>query len=389
MKNKKSLVVFRYISIILIICSIIFLEKTVIDTYAVILILLFIINNQVRFFILNENKNIVTVSLVIECVISYFIYINYGGITFFYFSTISLDSAFLLGGKSSYIPLGLSISIMVLQGKYENIGEILISICCFIILFILAIYIKEENKRKKEAQKLYDELRISEEKLKRANKDLESYSKSIEELTILRERNRISREIHDSVGHSLSTMIIQLGAIEKVACKDGKKASIMCNNLCEFSKESLKEVRMAVQSLKPREFEKYEGILAIENLIKNFEKLTEIKVSLGFTKERVTLNSDRSFVIYRIVQEFLSNSLRHGKAKNVNIFMNFSDFDRIVITLKDDGIGTDNITRGMGLKGIFERVSELGGEAYCSSKKGEGFLLKAIFYNKNKLENML
>ncbi len=249
------------------------------------------------------------------------------------------------------------------------------------MLFILATYIKEENSGKLRAQKLYDKLRISEEKLKKANKDLESYANSIEELTVLRERNRISREIHDSVGHSLSTMIIQLGAIEKIAEKDKKLTSEMARNLGEFAKNSLAEVRCAVRALKPREFEKYEGILAVEELTKNFEKLTGVKVKLGFSKEKWTLNSDQCFVLYRVVQEFLSNSLKHGKATRVDIFMGFNE-ENLIITLKDNGQGADKIEKGVGLKSIWERVNELGGTVAYNSKKEEGFLLKVVLYPK-------
>jgi signal transduction histidine kinase len=262
--------------------------------------------------------------------------------------------------------------------------ELITVLSSLIILTLFSYYIKDEYNSKIEAQKLYDQLRISEDKLKKANKDLELYANSIEELTLLRERNRISREIHDSVGHSLSTIIIQLGAIEKIAKQDGDKAVNIASNLREYVKESLQEVRTAVRELKPRAFEKYEGLLAIEELIKNFSKLTGIDVKYGFTKETWFLNSDQSFVIYRIIQEFLSNSLRHGKATKINLFMNFYK-DNLVITLQDNGLGSDEIRKGIGLTNIWERVKELGGSVEYNTKKGEGFLLKVIL---NPIENL-
>ncbi len=160
-----------------------------------------------------------------------------------------MDSALFLKGRLSYLTFSIVLIIIIFLGWNLNLSEMLSIVTSFIMLFILATYIKEENSGKLRAQKLYDKLRISEEKLKKANKDLESYANSIEELTVLRERNRISREIHDSVGHSLSTMIIQLGAIEKIAEKDGKLTSEMARNLGEFAKNSLGEVRCAVRAL--------------------------------------------------------------------------------------------------------------------------------------------
>jgi signal transduction histidine kinase len=315
--------------------------------------------------------------LISELFLIYFCFKNYNGILFFYYLSAVFDSAFLLKSKTSYI---ISFSIILstfITGRTLPTFELITTICSLILLSVLSYYIKKEYAGKLKAQRLYDQLRISEEKLKKANKDLETYANSIEELTLLRERNRISREIHDSVGHSLSTTIIQLGAIEKIAKQDGDTAAALASNLREFIKDSLQEVRTAVRELKPREFEKYEGILAIEELIKNFIKLTATDVKLGFSNNKWALNSDQSFVIYRVVQEFLSNSLRHGKATRINIFLNFSP-DSLVITLQDNGMGCDNIKKGIGLSSIWERVTELGGSVEYNSKKGEGFLLKVI-----------
>lgn len=379
MERKKLLIICRYIAIFLLIFGICSFKMDNVNIYTVILVLLFIINSQVRFFILNKNKMLVFISIILECVLAYIGYTYYSGILFFYFFAAVLDSALFLKDYMGLCAFFTVLITTIFLGMNLNIGEVLSIVASFIMLFILVNYIKEENSAKLTAQSLYDKLRISEEKLKKANKDLESYANSIEELTLLRERNRISREIHDSVGHSLSTMIIQLGAIEKIAEKDGKLTSEMAKNLGEFAKDSLREVREAVRALKPRQFEKYEGILAIEELTKNFQKLTGVEVKLGFSKQKWTINSDQCFVIYRVVQEFLSNSVRHGKATRVDIFMTFNE-ENLIITLKDNGQGSDKIEKGVGLKGIWERVSELGGNVSYNSKKGEGFLLKVILY---------
>ncbi len=89
------------------------------------------------------------------------------------------------------------------------------SMSLLIVISLLTQYIKEQDISLLKSEETYYKLRISEDNLIKANRDLEIYADSIKELTTLRERNRISREIHDSVGHSLSTIIIQLGAIEK------------------------------------------------------------------------------------------------------------------------------------------------------------------------------
>ena len=125
------------------------------------------------------------------------------------------------------------------------------------ILFVLLSYISRLYSSKKEAQHLYDKLRISEEKLIKANDELEGYLQSIEEITLLRERNRISREIHDSVGHALSTAMIQLSAMETIADKEGSRLKPIAGNLRAFINESFQDVKRAVRELRPNEYEDY------------------------------------------------------------------------------------------------------------------------------------
>jgi len=379
MVNKKILIFIRYISIIFIIATISINTNNKIDIYGVGFILIYIINNQLRFFTFNNKRSFIVISILLEWMVSYFIFSNYESMMFFYFLPSILDSAFLIDGGLSYVVSFVGVITMLVCGKDLFTNEVLLSSFSLIALLVLSNYIKEETEGKRKAQDLYDKLRLSENQLKKAKEDLEVYANSIEELTLLRERNRISREIHDSVGHSLSTAIIQLGAIEKMAKQNGEVASSLAKNLGEFMKNSLQEVREAVRALKPREFEKYEGILAIEELAKNFQKLTGVVVKLRYSKENGSLNSDNSFVIYRVTQEFMSNSLRHGKATEINIFMSFNE-DNLIITLRDNGVGAEKIERGIGLQSIWERVSELGGQISYNTSKGQGFLLKVILY---------
>lgn len=122
----------------------------------------------------------------------------------------------------------------------------------------------------------------------------------------------------------------------------------------------MEEIRKALKELKPREFKEYETILSIENLIKDFSKLTGIDVKFAFTKSKWNLDEKSSLVLYRAIQEFLSNSAKHGKATKVNIFIHFNN-DEFIVTMQDNGKGTDEIKPGMGLTSIAERVKEIDG----------------------------
>ncbi|MEW8955989.1 sensor histidine kinase [Clostridium sp.] len=373
MWNKKLLTAIRYYTLLLIMVGIVTINDTVTNE-TIIFILLFIINNQLRFFSLEKNSHKI-ISFIIEVIFITLGYKYIGGYLITYLILEALDSNILFKG---YVKIIFNI-IICAQGIYFSLYRDLefkiLNIGVLVIFIAILYFINDENDKKLKAQELYDRLRLSEEKLKIANRDLEIYASSIEEITLLRERNRLSREIHDSVGHGLSTIAIQLGAIESIVGRDNNIAKELTRDLRKFTQNSLNEVRMAVREIKPKEFKDYEGILIIEELINSFKKLTGIDVRLSFTKEKWSLNSDQSFIIYRIIQEFLANSVRHGKATLVQIFMAFNEY-KVVVTLRDNGQGSGNVIEGIGLRSMRERVTEIGGTFSYNTNSGQGFLVK-------------
>lgn len=369
--NEKSyMVAMRYGYILLFVICFATGYKRV-NTFEIVCLLLFIINNQLRYFILPEKYIYTISSLVIEVFLCTALYNAAGSFGTIIFIPALMDVIYTFNITWALVfALGVMVFVTV-RGEFQ----LLIAwITGTVPILLLLVRVKDEEIRKREAQILYDKLREKDEELKKANKELETYANTVEEIAVLRERNRISREIHDNVGHALSTIIIQLGAIEKIAANNGGEASKMAENLAEFAKESMEQVRADVRAMKPREFEEYEGIVAISEMIKNFEKLTGIQVNFRVSDKIWKLNSDQTMVIYRIVQEFLSNSLRHGKATKVKVFLNFLD-TQLRVHLKDNGVGSSKVTAGVGLKSIKERVAVWGGEVEYFTEEGQGFEL--------------
>lgn len=378
--NKNNLITcIRYISLFFIVIN--SLDKF--TNLLFFLILIFIINNQVRFFNLSNKK----LPMIISSMIEFILILLLSKFTYkfspFYFIPLILDISFSKLIKNKYIYLSLIIfSYFVMSfnsSLYLSIEYTLI----LAVVSLLCIYIYEGDLSKVNTQNVYDKLRISEDKLKKSNSDLEIYISSVEELAILKERNRISREIHDSVGHSLSTTIIQLGAIENLVSKD-KDLKELVHELREFVKESFKEVRDAVTSLKPEGYENYQNLFKIEELIKNFTKMTNIDVKMTVSKNTWNLSSIQYTALYRIVQESLSNSVRHGKATKVNIFITFNS-NNLILSIKDNGLGCKNIKRGNGLNSIKERVDELNGKVEFLTSN-DGFIIHTSFPKNTRSE---
>ncbi|MDY4815127.1 MAG: sensor histidine kinase [Turicibacter bilis] len=253
-----------------------------------------------------------------------------------------------------------SIILTLYYHSFTNVDEIF-SLLFLIIISCLASYIKEEHGKKLDAQVLYDELRISEEQLKQAKEELELYASSMAELAVLKERNRISRDIHDSVGHAISTAMIQLNAIEVIAKKEKSSVAPLAANLRDFLKDGLQEVRIAIAQLKPSEYKTYQELYRIEELIQNFEKLSGINVRLTISKNKWELSQKLGLTLYRIIQEALSNALRHGQATEVRLVLNFAP-ENLILTIDNNGRGCESIKKGVGLTSMTERISEMNGK---------------------------
>ena len=341
----------------------------------ILVVLSLIINNNLRAFYFTSDISI-NISLILEIIVGGILSFIFGKYVVFFLIGAIIDIFTLKKKKLYSIYLALILIIVVVSLYKSSYIQIISTILLFLILYILLSYIQKLYFSKEVSEKLYDKLRISEEKLKEANKELEIYSHSIEELTLLKERNRISREIHDSVGHALTTAIIQLSAMEALGEKQSPVFKEMAGNLREFISDSFQDVKRAVNELKPDEYENYQGILRLQDACKNFEKLSGVKVNIRISKEQWSLSTKQLQNLYRITQECLSNSLRHGKATEVNVVMSFTNND-FVLSFKDNGIGTSAIKEsGIGLRSIKERAFEINGFAQMKSEKNEGFFVK-------------
>ena len=375
MKNSKELLIVRYISLVYLIFSIILSKGN--SSLGLAIILVIILNNNLRIFYFKKeiyNK----LSILLEFILIILSqYLFKGAIALYLIGTI-IDIYSLENKKSRNILLAISLALVLITIPFESKKYISINLVFLCMIYILIKYIEKLYESKILANELYDKLRISEEELKESKEELENCLESIEEITLLKERNRISREIHDSVGHTLTTAMIQLSAMETIGKTESKVLSEMAGNLREFINESFQDVKRAVRELRSDEYDNVQGPIRIQEVCKNFERLTGVKAKVTLSKGEWNLSTKQVSNLLRITQEILSNSLRHGKANMVNVIMNF-DKDDFVISFKDNGAGTEKIEeKGVGLKSIRERISELNGTVFFKSKINEGFFTKII-----------
>ena len=180
---------------------------------------------------------------------------------------------------------------------------------------------------------------------------------TMKELYTLQERNRISREIHDSVGHSLSTIIIQLGAISKLSEENNPQVSQMSAQLREFAVKGLQEVRTVVHDLKPEQLTKQQLTVALEEFIYETKQHSGVEFVFRQNKPTIQLSKEQELTIFRGVQEATTNAIRHGKATKITLLMMYSA-NELIVTIMDNGVGSSAISLEGGLKALEERLHE-------------------------------
>lgn len=193
--------------------------------------------------------------------------------------------------------------------------------------------------------------------LKVFSKTLEQYSKRIEELTILEERRRLSKDMHDTVGHVFTAIITSLDALPFISNKEEKNVYI--KELSNLARKGLSEVRNTIHQLSIVQREQT-FIESCTDLIADFIKYTGTQVEIQTEGKELQLGDLVRSSLLRCLQESLTNAIRHGHASQVYFSIKFLN-DSIQMRIKDNGIGTDYIKYGFGLSTMSDRMITVGG----------------------------
>ncbi|WP_165835587.1 protein kinase domain-containing protein [Ruminiclostridium sufflavum] len=200
---------------------------------------------------------------------------------------------------------------------------------------------------------------------------LREHTKVVEELAAEKERNRMARDLHDTLGYAMTLITTQLEVCSRTCLEDQKKAAEMINAVNHTAKAGLKELRRSIKGFGPKNLEENNIINSLRKLVIEYSYLG-IEIDLSFDGESNDSKADYNEVIYRICQEAITNAVRHGKAKEVVISLIIEkDFIRLFII--DNGIGCMRIKKGMGLSGMEQRVASVGGRLTYGSSGDGGF----------------
>ncbi|MCD7033996.1 sensor histidine kinase [Metabacillus sp. GX 13764] len=223
----------------------------------------------------------------------------------------------------------------------------------------------------------YDELTSSHEALSMAHEKLHDYSKQVEELTMTRERNRMAREIHDTVGHKMTALLVQIELAKEFLKSAPEKAEETIGVCGTLARTALEEIRVSVRTIHTDEAEPH-LLPSLRKLMEDFYKTTGLETSFEVKGDPAAIPSSLHVTIIRVVQESLTNARRHGNASGCNILLSCSEAS-LRLEIKDNGAGTGEIDYGFGLINMKERMEEHGGNVSFESEAGSGFKVTAEF----------
>jgi signal transduction histidine kinase len=191
------------------------------------------------------------------------------------------------------------------------------------------------------------------------------------------ERRRLARELHDETGQALTSILLGLKTLEETLEADEARAATA--RLRELVVATLQDVRRLAVELRPSALDDFGLVAALEHLASSFSEQTGIAIDLGVALGTERLPGEVETALYRIVQESLTNVVKHARARHVSIALTRME-GSVTAVVEDDGQGFDPDeapSGGFGLIGMRERLALLGGRLRIESSPGAGTTIAA------------
>lgn len=226
-------------------------------------------------------------------------------------------------------------------------------------------------------------------KLVAAHVQLHEYSVQIEELSVIRERNRIARDIHDTLGHSLTLLAVQLETAMQLEARGDGRLHEELLAARQVTKACLGEVRHSVEALRPGETDARSLHEQLHSLVLQFESTCpQTKITMDLDEYTHPVDPEVGVALYRCAQEALTNIRKHANATKVLLRLSTTGGrkDHVELTVLDNGHGSgttdEHSVSGFGLLGMGERITLLGGTLRAGPESGHGWRVEAVLPRK-------
>lgn len=323
--------------------------------------------------------------VVISVILIFLIYLSYNGIILFVFC----DCMYHLKKGLKYQVLLVALGLIYLLANYEivtyfyplvNIEEYFLvydasirncliiikrllegfNIILFIIFMIIYI-LKQIQENEYISKKLSMVAMI--------NKKMQKYVIVTEKFGEKNERKRLARELHDTIGHALAGMAVGVDACITMIDKNPQLAKAQLKIISKAIRKGMKDVRNSLNKMRPDFLQQYRLKEAIEKMKEEISDLTDLKINLNYQIDETGFDTKIEDILFRVIQESITNSIRHGLATVVDIDI-YKENNLLCLKIKDNGKGCKAINYGFGLKQMVERVSQIRGDINFYSENG-------------------
>ncbi|CAM3374330.1 MULTISPECIES: sensor histidine kinase [Saccharibacillus] len=299
---------------------------------------------------------------------------------------VSYIALVLVGPSSVLLAAGIVAATFWLQVRYEDaawIGLLRQDSFIYVGLYALLRMIRisrskqdEQQKHAEELKRIHAELADTHARLQQAHEELEQATVQSLRYAVLEERSRIARDIHDSIGHRLTSVIVQLQALPYVLKSDPAESGRIVRTVLDVARSCMQEVRSVVHEMGADE--SGAGLVSLRSLVQQTNTavgapaivLTEADAE---TAGRQEWPPEIAAVLYRCLQEALTNTIRHAQAEHVEITVGQSKRE-LSLHYVDDGIlkPGDPLREGFGLGGIRKRCRDADGECVIAAREPHG-----------------
>ena len=252
------------------------------------------------------------------------------------------------------------------------------------IVSALFLLLKNQSNRLTALQAAVERLDRAYQKVVDANLDFQTYALFAREEAMEKERRRLAGELHDIIGYSLTNVIMLIQAAQ-IGKGDSEQTHAILEKARLHADESLREAWQTLAALRTEAVERPRGANLFLKLTKTFQEVTGILINIDFANMPSELPAEVEKLLYRLIQEGLTNAFRHGKASEVHISF-WYDRGNLTIRIRDNGRGEtleaneegtlSSERPGIGLAGLREQVEQRGGRFQAGAVMG-GFLLEA------------
>ena len=285
------------------------------------------------------------------------------------FFTLGIQAVLILPSRISIMVVVLfyiieSGAAIVYRGP-DSIVNVLFNVAVFVLTFVFAKSLRQTEIARDQNQQLLEELRAAQ--------------RQVQDLAVAEERNRLARELHDSVKQQVFATIMQLGAARVLLERDPNAARVHLLEAEQLAQQSGAELSLLIDELRPVALGDKGLIAAIQSYAADWSRQSKISADVR-ARGAGTLAPSAEHALVRVTQEALANVARHSHASAVTLDLDLAA-DAVTLTIADNGCGFDASTasRGVGLDSMRERLEALGGRLRVESKLGAGTTIEARY----------